>query len=47
MVSRYTIDELMNELQKIKKISPEKGETIVYIKEIYASDTYLHISDVD
>lgn len=46
MVGCYTIDELMNELQKIKEVSPKKGETIVYIKEIYASDTYLHISDV-
>ena len=46
MVSCYILDELIDELQKIKEVSPKKGETIVYIKEIYASDMYLQISDV-
>ena len=40
----YTVDELINTLTELKNESPKKGETIVYMKEIYATDEYLHIS---
>ena len=40
----YTVDELIDTLTKLKNESPKKGETIVYMKEIYATDEYLHIS---
>ena len=42
----YTVDELIDTLTELKNKSPKKGETIVYIKEVYATDEYLHISDV-
>ena len=42
----YTVDELINTLTKLKNESPKKGETIVYIDEVYVTDEYLHISDV-
>ena len=42
----YTVDELIDTLTELKNESPKKGETIVYIKEVYATDEYLHISDV-
>lgn len=44
--SYYIVDELINRLVELKEQSDKKGETLVYIKEIYASDEYLHISDV-
>ena len=40
----YTVDELINTLTELKNESPKKGETIIYIKEIYAIDEYLHTS---
>ena len=42
----YTVDELIDTLTELKNESPKKGETIVYMKEIYATDEYLHISVV-
>lgn len=42
----YTVDELIDTLTELKNKSPKKGETIVYIKEVYATGEYLHISDV-
>ena len=44
--SCYMVDELIDRLTELKEQSSKKGETLVYIKEIYASDEYLHISDV-
>ena len=41
----YTVDELIDALTELKNESPKKGETIVYIKEVYATGEYLHISD--
>ena len=40
----YTVDELINTLTELKNESPKKGDTIIYIKETYAIDEYLHIS---
>lgn len=40
----YTVDELIDTLTELKNESPKKGETIVYIKEVYATDEYLHTS---
>lgn len=40
----YTVDALINTLTELKNESPKKGETIVYMKETYATDEYLHIS---
>ena len=40
----YTVDELINTLTELKNESPKKGDTIVYIKENYAIDEYLHTS---
>lgn len=42
----YTVDELIDALTELKNESHKKGETIVYIKEVYATGEYLHISDV-
>ena len=40
----YTVDELINTLTELKNESPKKGDTVIYIKETYAIDEYLHIS---
>lgn len=40
----YTVDELINTLTELKNESPKKGDTIIYIKETYAIDEYLHTS---
>lgn len=43
----YDIDGLLNKLQELKHQSRHKGSTLIYINEIYASNEYLHISNVE
>lgn len=43
----YDIDGLINKLQELKHQSRHKGATLIYVNEIYASNEYLHISNVE